>query len=484
MFNDDDWDGEGLENQLEALLQKYEALKNGESAAFIEEEGFEILIEYFFQDNLETEASTACDLALQFFPNSVSINLFKAELLFNGQKLRQAIAILDEIEVLDPSNIEIVLLRSEILMAQEKFADAAKYLKSRVEDFDQEQKISILLELTDIYDELNDSSKIYDTLEYVLYLDKRNEEALNKISFWSDYAGFQERTVKLFEEILDEDPYNVLAWFNLGVAQQGLKKYEQAIEAYEYCVAIDDTFEFAFRNMADAAIRLRWYDKAIESLQRNLELGKPEDIIYEAIGLCFEKQKEFEKARYYYRKAIQLNPAGDKLYYKIGETYFKESQWLKALNSYAVATHLNKENAMYYVALGNCQLELDKPEEEVVESFMNAVKLKPQSKTVWSNFLKALYKLELYESMYENALLLLDLDDEKAEFEYYAVAALLKLGKVNEAIIRLGNLLHNHPKKLKILTDLDPTVLQRKVIVDLIASYNKRNTIEDADEPE
>ncbi|OJU74692.1 MAG: hypothetical protein BGO09_08020 [Bacteroidetes bacterium 47-18] len=471
MFNDDEWDDEGTGDHLESLLRKYETLRNGIGTPYLDEEEFELVIEHFFQENLESEAGTACDLALEYYPNSVSIKFFKAELLFHSRKLRQATAILDEIEILDPTNLDIVMLKSEILMAQEKPQEAAKYLQGRLEDFEGKEKIDILLELTDVYDELDDHNKIYETLEYVLYLDKRNEEALNKISFWSDYAGFQEHTIKLFNEILEEDPYNVLAWFNLGVAYQGLKEYEKAIDAYDYCVAIDDSFEFAYRNMADASMRLKWYEKAIEALQRNLELGKPEDIIYEAMGLCFEKQKEFEKARYYYRKAIQLNPADDKLYFKIGETYAKESEWLKALNSYAVATHLNKENAMYYVALGNCQLELEKPDEEVINSFMQAVKLKPQSKTVWSNFLKALYKMELYESMYENSLLVLDLDEEKEEFEYYAVAALLKLGKVNEAIVRLGNLLHKHPRKIKILTELDPMVLQRKVIVDLIANY-------------
>jgi tetratricopeptide (TPR) repeat protein len=473
MFNNDDWNEDGMGDHLESLLEKYELLRKGIDTPYFDEEEFEIIIEHFFQENLETEADVACNLALQYYPNSIAINLFKAELLFHSQKLRQAIVILDEIEILDPTNIDIVMLRSEILVAQEKQVEAVKYLHQRLEDFEGKDKIDILLELADVYDDLENHNKIYETLEYVLYLDKRNEEALNKISFWSDFAGFQERTIKLFESILEDDPYNVLAWFNLGVAHQGLKEYEKAIEAYEYCVAIDDSFEFAYRNMADASMRLRWYEKAIEALQRNLELGKPEDIIYEAIGVCFEKQKEFEKARHYYRKAIQLNPADDKLYFKIGETYAKELEWLKALNSYAVATHLNKENAMYYVALGNCLLELEKPDEEVVNSFMQAVKLKPQSKIVWSNFLKALYKMELYESMYENALLVLDLDEDKNEFEYYAVAALLKMGKINEAIIRLGNLLHNHPKKIKILTELDPTVLQRKVIVDLIANYNK-----------
>src|SRR5690606_14810503 len=115
--------------------------------------------------------------------------------------------------------------------------------------------------------------------------------ALHKISFWADFSEMHDESILLHQTIIDNDPFNSLAWFNLGTAFQGKKEYKKAIDAYEYCVAIDDKFEYAYRNMADAYMRLNWYEKAIESLEKNLELGKPEDIIFEAIGHCFEKQK-------------------------------------------------------------------------------------------------------------------------------------------------------------------------------------------------
>lgn len=478
MYNDDNWNEDAEE--LQEIITAYEALKNGNATRLLDVEEFELLIDYLFQENKEPEAFVACNLALEFYPAANSIKFYKAELLFHSQKLRQSLAVLDEIESIEPHNLDVVLLKSEILVAQTKAEDAAIYLTQKLPLFNGREKIDILLELADVYDECEAYEKIFDTLETVLSIDKRNEEALHKISFWSDYAGLQERSALLFKKILDEDPYNSIAWFNLGVAYQGLKMFEDAVEAYEYCTAIDDSFEFAFRNMADASIRLRWYDKAIESLERNLELGNPEDVIYEALGLCFEKQKDFEKARFYYRKAIQLNPTDDKMYFKIGEAYFREQEYSKAKHSIAVALQINQENAMYYVAFGNCLLELDGDETEIVNAFLNAIRLKPASKTVWTNFMKALFRLELYESMYENSLLYLDMDDERPEFEYYTVAALIKLGKVNEALVRLGNVLHIIPKKVKMLTELDASFLQRKAIVDLIAGYSsKGNTAEE-----
>ena len=75
-----------------------------------------------------------------------------------------------------------------------------------------------------------------------------------------------------------------LAWFNLGAAYQGLKLYEKSIDAYQYAIAIDEKFDYAYRNMGDAYLRLHKYKEAIEVLQKVLELSMPEEVIYEAIG--------------------------------------------------------------------------------------------------------------------------------------------------------------------------------------------------------
>ena len=87
-------------------------------------------------------------------------------------------------------------------------------------------------------------------------------------------------------------PYNELAWFNLAAAYQGLKLYEKSIDAYQYALAIDEKFDYAYRNMGDAYIRLRKYKEAIEALEKVLELSKPEEVIYEAIGHCYDQAEK------------------------------------------------------------------------------------------------------------------------------------------------------------------------------------------------
>jgi tetratricopeptide (TPR) repeat protein len=325
MFEDDDDYMDDDLNSLDELLQRYELVKQGEAAGIMEEEEFEKVIEYYFQNSNDQEALLACDIARTYYPFSGNVLLLKAEILTQAQKYGQALKALDEMEQYDKINLDAVLLRSDILLGQFKYDQAALWLETKSEELEGKEKIEVLLELSDVYDECEEFDAVFDTLKRVIKIDKRNEEALQKICFWAEFTHRLEESAEIHLAITEADPYNALAWFNLGAAYQGLKLYEKAIDAYEFCVVIDEKFEFAYRNMADAYMRMKWYEKAVEVLEKHLEIAKAEDVIYEAMGYCWEKQKNYPKARYFYRQASQLSPKDDSIFYKIGETYTREN---------------------------------------------------------------------------------------------------------------------------------------------------------------
>ncbi|MBW7914666.1 MAG: tetratricopeptide repeat protein [Taibaiella sp.] len=466
-FMDDDL------NSLDDLLRRYEDVKNGESAGIMDEEDFERVIEYYFQNSNEEQALLACEIARTYYPFSTSVLLLKAEILVQSQKYGQAVHALDELEQYDQANLDATLLRSDVLVSQFKYDQAALFLEQRAELFEGRDKIEVLLELTDVYDECEEFDAVFDTLHRVLKIDPRNEEGLQKICFWADFTKRFEDSIAIHTVITEEDPYNALAWFNMGTAYQGLKLYEKAIDSYEFCVAIDEKFEFAYRNMADAYMRLKWYEKAIEVLETHMELAKPEDVIFEAIGYCWEKKKNFQRARFFYRKASQLSPQDDSIFYKIGETYAREKQWEKAVKAYSVALHLDKENASYCMAIGNCLMEMD-AENEALVCYLNAVKLKPANKTTWLALIKGLYIAGYYDEALTQLEIARENCGDKADFRYFQAAALFELGKSKEAQVQLERALKLAPTKVKMFTALNPEYLRRSTVSELIARYKKK----------
>lgn len=466
-FMEDDW------NSLDELLKRYEEVKNGEATGMMDEEDFERVIEYYFQNSNEEQALLACEIARTYYPFSTSVLLLKAEILVQAQKYGQAMRVLDELEEYDNSNLDATLLRSDILLGQFKFDQAAVLLEQRSENFSGKDKIEVLLELTEVYDECEEFEAVFDTLHRVLKIDPRSEEALQKICFWADFTKRFDDSIAIHTVITDEDPYNALAWFNMGTAYQGLKLYEKAIDSYEFCVAIDEKFEFAYRNMADAYMRLKWYEKAIEVLETHMQLAKPEDVIFEAIGYCWEKKKNFHKARFFYRKASQLSPQDDSIFYKIGETYAREKQWEKAVKAYSVALHLDKENAAYCMAIGNCLMEMN-AESEALVCYLNAVKLKPNNKTTWMALIKGLFVSGYYDETLTQIEIARENCGDKGDFRYFQAAALFEMGKSKEALVQLDNALKLAPAKVKLFTSLNPEYILRSSVADLIGKYKKK----------
>jgi tetratricopeptide (TPR) repeat protein len=398
--------------------------------------------------------------------------LLKAEILTQAQKYGQALKTLDEMEQYEQGNLDAVILRSDILVGQLKWDQAAVWLEEQSHNFEGKEAVELLLELSDVYDECEEFDAVFDTLKRITTIDKRNEEALQKICFWAEFTDRLAESVDLHNALIEEDPYNALAWFNLGAAYQGLKLFEKAIDAYEYCVAIDEKFEFAYRNMADAYMRLKWYERALEVLEKHLEIAKPEDVIYEAMGYCWEKQKNFPKARYYYRQASQLSPQDDGIFFKIGETYAREQQWDKAVKAYTVALHLDKDNASYCMAIGNCLMEMNVPSEALV-CYLNAVRLKPGNKTTWVALIRGLHRAGFHEESLTQIEIAKSHCGEKPDFFYYAAAALLEMGKSKEAMLQLERGLKEAPTRVKIFTELSPEYLRRTSVTDLIAKYKK-----------
>lgn len=471
MFEDDFLDEDSF--SLQDLMRRYEEVKNGIATSILQEEEFEKIIEFYFQESNEEQALLACEIAATYYPFSSEILLLKAEILTQSQKFGQALLVLDDIDQLDQNSLDAVLLRSDIFLSQYKYDQAAALLEQKALEFEGKDKVEILLELADVYDESEAFEGVFDTLKRVVAIDRRNEEALQKLCFWADFTDKNDESIKIHTAITDEDPYNSLAWFNLGSAYQSEKLYEKAIDAYEFCVAIDDKFEFAYRNMADAYMRLKWFDKALEVLEKHLEISKPEDVIYEAMGFCFEKQKNFAKARYYYRQASQLSPEDDTIFYKIGETYAREKQWEKAVKAFSVALHLNKENASYCIAIGNCLMEMDVKSEALI-CYLNAVRLKPNNKTIWVALIRGLYHAGFYEEAITQLELAKQSCEHKPDFDYLQAAALFELGKSKEALLYLEKALASGFNKLKLFTDLNPENLKRTAVNDLIMRYKKK----------
>ena len=458
---------------IKELLQQYMRLKQGNGSAFIEEDAFEQIIDYFDEKDDLSLAVEAADYGIQQYPYSSVLQIKKADLLIAKKLYREALVLLEKAELLDRGDINVYILKTDAYLALDQQKKAADLLEEAILIFDGEERIELLFELADVYDDYEEFDKVFNCLKLILEQDQTNEEALYKICFWTDYTGRNEEGIRLHQQIIDEHPFTELAWFNLGAAYQGVKLYEKAIDAYQYAIAIDEKFDYAYRNMGDAYLRMRKYKEAIEVLVKVLELSRPEDVIYEALGHCYDKQKNYAQARFHYRKASHLTPEDSHLHYKIACTYMNEKQWESAVKNLENAMRIQRSRPDYSFALAQCYVQLNKIKDAIIY-FSNFIKARPKNIKGWKELTKCLYDAGFYEEALSQVQNAIKNTVNKPVLIFYKIAILFALDKHKEALLLLEMAIKKSPKLIKLLIELEPSLLQNPQVKVLLA--NNKNS--------
>ena len=463
--------------EMQELLSIYQNLKAGRSTSFIEEEDFERIINYFDDKQDLQSALEAAEVGMEQFPYSAQLMFKKADLLIANRQYLEALDLLDAGALFDSNDTTLYILKTDAFLALDQPEKAAELLEDALELFEGDEKIELLFELSDVYDDYEDFEKVFDCLKLILEEDPLNEEALLKICFWADFTGRCEESIKLHQSIIEEHPFSELAWFNLATAYQGLKLYEKAIDAYQYALAIDEKLDIAYRNMGDAYIRIRKYREAIESLSKVLELSRPEDVIHEAIGHCFHKLENFAQARFHYRKASHLNPDDSRIYYKIAVTYCKEDQWEAAVKQLETAMRIHKSQPEFNLLMGECKMIQGKLK-DAIQYFLNVIRVRPKNVSGYDALIRALVKAEEYEEALKHCRVAEQHAIGSALFIFYQSGVLFLQGKTKEALVQLERALRENPRLFNKLSDLVPGLLQRPQVVEILSRYvrkKKRN---------
>jgi len=458
--------------ELKELLEQYTNLRSGKSHSFIEEDSYERIIDYFDDQDDLARALDAAETGLEYFPYSSLLLIKKADLLIATRRYADALEVLEQAALYDSTDINLYILKTDAYLALDQQLKAVEILETALQLFEGEERIDLLFELADVYDDYEEFDKVFDCLKLILEQEPVNEEALYKICFWTDFTGRNEESIRLHQAIIEEYPYNELAWFNLAAAYQGLKLYEKAIDAYQYAVVIDEKFDYAYRNMGDAYIRMRKYKEAIDALERVLELSRPEEVIYEAIGHCHHRLGKFAQARFNYRKASHMSPQDSKLNYKIALTYINEEQWESAIKQLEIAMRINRNAPEYNLAMGECLLQLGNFK-EAVQYFSIVVHNRPRNITARESLIRCLYQAGDFELAAKQSINALEATDYRPLFYFLYSACLFAWGRPKEALIQLEHGLNKAPKLVKKFIGLNPVILQNSQVVDVLARFKK-----------
>jgi tetratricopeptide (TPR) repeat protein len=99
-------------------------------------------------------------------------------------------------------------------------------------------------------------------------------------------------------------------WFNEGFALNNLKRYDEALAAYEQAIRINPNYADAYHNKGEALLKLKRYDEALAAYEQAIRLDPNYANAYHNKGLALDNLGKSAEAKQAHDKARQLGYTG------------------------------------------------------------------------------------------------------------------------------------------------------------------------------
>lgn len=189
---------------------------------------------------------------------------------------------------------------------------------------------------------------------------------------------------KLYEDVLNKDPYHIHALNNLGIILFSLKKFDDAIEIFQKAISVDFNYYSSHNNLGMIYNEIQNFQKAINSFEKAIKINPNYFEAQYNIGLVFYKCREYQKAISSYSKAIKLNPNSFEVYNSMGLTFGKCGEYQKAIRSYESAIKLNPNYLKAYNNIGIIFYEFGEYQ-KAISSYKKAIKINPNIMETYCN---------------------------------------------------------------------------------------------------
>jgi tetratricopeptide (TPR) repeat protein len=437
---------------------------------FFDSEEFEEIILHYLDMGKASLAKKALKLALEQHPKSTGLKLVQVEMLIYEDKLDQADKLLNELFAIEPHNEEVYIQKASICSKRDQHEKAVELLKTALQYTE---------DYADVYNLIGMEYLFMDNLELAkenfikcLEEDTEDQAALYNVVYCFEFLDQNEAAISYLEKYTDRNPYSEIAWHQIGRLSYGLKKYPEALRAFEFATYIDDEFLGAFMEKAKTLERLKKYEDAIESYTRTIELDDPTSYALLRIGKCHEKLGNKVLALKFFNKTVHEDPLLDKGWIAITDFYVRQKNFQKALYYVNKALSIDNENRFYWKRFATINKELNLFEEAEF-GYRKAVEHGDYMLDTWLFWVDILQFLGEFESAIQTLLQASEYFPEEYEIEYRLAGLYLMLQETAKGKFHLSNGLRLNYKNRMLLEHLFPIVWDMKLVQKTIDKYKE-----------
>jgi tetratricopeptide (TPR) repeat protein len=298
---DEYFDSEEFRNTLES----YEESVRSGHPLFLDADDLADIADYYHFTGIDQQADEVIEYALSLYPNATLPNVFKAREALAIGDYDSAVEYIEQIENQDDP--EYHYMQAELLIAKDQVEKADEYLREYFATVPPEEYQDFVYDIANIYFDYGLSDKAYEWLMRTKG-DGSNDfkELMARILFG---LGKYKDSERIFNELLDRDPYSKRYWNGLANAQFMNEDVSGSVTSSEYAMAIDPNDADSLLNKANALYRLGNFEEAIRYYDRFGELVQPDEFSLLHKGSSLVNLNRHDEAFSTLLQALKISPA-------------------------------------------------------------------------------------------------------------------------------------------------------------------------------
>jgi tetratricopeptide (TPR) repeat protein len=436
---------------------------------YLAEKDFCQLITYYEEEQEVSRALDVVDHAISLHSYCADFLIIKARLLLAIQKPLRALRYLDQAEIISPRELDVYLLRARVLCDLSHFETAHDILGAAKKFSVGADLVEICLCEAHLFEREKHFDRMFDALATALRIDPKNEEALEKIWWSVENSKKYHESVTFHKELLEQDAYSYLAWFNLGQGYSCTGDYEKAIEAMEYSFLINPDFETGYLDCAELCIQISRYEDALKIYQELIENfgGDSEELV--KLAECEFHTGRIRECKRTLIEALKLDSYNDEAYYYLGRCFNALGNSKNAISALIKAIDLEDRREEYYAELAQAY-EVSGELGKADFYYRKATETGPELDTYWFMHVRFL----IAQSQFEKALDVLEeaeYQTASAELDCCKAVCLFKLKRRAKAMNTLRDALIDDFSVHATFTKMLPEMQDDREIASMLRYY-------------
>ena len=412
-------------------LVKFENMLKTNQILFFDAIEFEGIIHYYIDFAQFNLAKKALKMAMEQHPHNIELMLLKSEILLFDGSFTAAENLLEQIEQLSPENEEIFLQRANISSKQKDHSKAVKYLLKALNSTDEPMEIWSLIGMEYLF--IEDYIKAKEFFLKCVVENPMDYQSLYNLLYCHDQLEEKIEAINTLNKILEANPYSEVAWHQLGKLYRKINKFEEALSAFEFAIISDDTFTGAYVEKGKLLEKMGRINQAIDNYEFSVKLNGSNAYVIHRIGECHLKLGNEQFAVQYFKESIKLEPNHEKCWISLVDYFVKSETFPKAKYYVKKSLKSNSDSKDLWKKSAEIHFKLNFFKEASI-ACQNANELGNHDFKTWIIWIDAQMYLKEWQAALSICQLSLQYFNNKSAILYRLAGCKMRLGRKDEAI--------------------------------------------------